>query len=418
MEQYSALFEIIKEFTYFKQRDILMIVVDIFSLKKDHKFLEFLWKYIDLKYEDILELHGQDSKLKKHYRLLIIDDFNIKEQKYLNYLLEYLMQKYQYKNENIDLTIINSFEYNSDVKDFIKNNIDNIDRIKIEINSNSLNLCDKRDNIFSKAHTVVSSLLAFSSDNGEYGIEVLSKGTTNSVHIFVNGFTNDTEDGSFIEWMKNTKEIYNQEDTFLGYKWASGKDPSNEILKLANINNLKDPSNYLNFMRGFSPAIIISTLSVQLLAEWKNARNNSKKFSKDLALFIQKKSNGNKQIKINLYGHSLGANLIHHTLEYLFHENIRVNNVHLFGGASKIDEIAWTHSLGVVENLYNFYSNKDLVLKLLYKAVEVGDEPIGLNPIKYKNINTIKQGTLINRDVSYRVEGHSKYINNLHYLLY
>ncbi|MBK6303432.1 MAG: DUF726 domain-containing protein, partial [Arcobacter sp.] len=70
------------------------------------------------------------------------------------------------------------------------------------------------------------------------------------------------------------------------------------------------------------------------------------------------------------------------------------------------------HASEIVKyGIHNFYSKKDSVLKYLYKTFELGDNPIGLNPIS-SNSKNIK-----NYDVSDTVKGHFEYKKNLQTIL-
>ena len=121
----------------------------------------------------------------------------------------------------------------------------------------------------------------------------------------------------------------------------------------------------------------------------------------------------NQDKKVHIYAHSLGTNLIKHSLLELANKNISIEKVYLFGGAtSHSDVYEWKHASEIVKyGIHNFYSKKDSVLKYLYKTFELGDNPIGLNPIS-SNSKNIK-----NYDVSYTVKGHFEYKKNLQTIL-
>ncbi|MGJ0314836.1 DUF726 domain-containing protein [Aliarcobacter cryaerophilus] len=111
----------------------------------------------------------------------------------------------------------------------------------------------------------------------------------------------------------------------------------------------------------------------------------------------------NQDKKIYLYAHSLGTNLVKNSLLELANKNISVEKVHLFGGAtSSAGTYEWKNASETVKyGIHNFYSQKDSVLKYLYKTFELGDNPISSNS---KNIK--------NYDVSYTVKGHFEYKKN------
>ena len=124
---------------------------------------------------------------------------------------------------------------------------------------------------------------------------------------------------------------------------------------------------------------------------------------------IQKLSND----KIYLYAHSLGVNLVRNTLLELGKQNIFVEKVFLFGGASCIKkENEWLNVCNLTKKgVYNFYTKNDSILKYIYRTVELGSTPIGLVPLGLKN------DKLYNKDVSYTVKGHFEYKKNLQTIL-
>lgn len=436
-------FRIISDVDYLQQRDIFAILVNMFSIDKEYEqeneeLLDYLLGLSKIKKDDTVQLMNQQDDIKVYYESILLREMSITSQKYLNLVLQYIYQttksgKYKSKindiiydlkyHRDVKLLIsenvrenINIFERkfkNQDISSYEKVEVDSKYFIVKELKSQSLLLTKKKKTFLDKSKKIIADVLAISSNDGEYGIKTLKKGKTNTLHIFVNGFTNDTKKNNFGNWMKNTKDILNQNDTFLGYDWPSGKDPSSEVLKIPNIDDLKNPIKYLAFLRGINPAVIVSTLSIQIINEWKRAKINSEEYSDELSSFIQSEYKKNPDIVVNLYGHSLGANLIHNTLENLFQKNIKINNVYLLGGASLNDESLWTHSLAIVNNLYNFYSHNDLVLKVLYQSIEFGDIPIGLTEIKVHNLAEFKVGRLYNYNVTSIVTRHQEYINNL-----
>ena len=86
-----------------------------------------------------------------------------------------------------------------------------------------------------------------------------------------------------------------------------------------------------------------------------------------------------------------------------------------------MDKIFWSNILRKVSNIYNFYSQNDLILALLYKGAELGNNPIGIDKIVVLQNNNLKYGNLYNYDVSYKIDSHSSYIpnlNSIYYLIY
>ncbi|MEA3316300.1 MAG: DUF726 domain-containing protein [Campylobacterota bacterium] len=388
-------FKKISSFEYDEQKDIFTILVNLFFLdikyKNEYeKYLDNLISFGDVKKEDCFNLFKQQDNIKKHYEMIVLNDISFQGKDYLNFILKDIYKTTKSKIMKKEIKHILSKTIKKDDKKAF------IDKVKIKI----------------------AKTLAFSTNDGDYGIKLLSKGKTNTIHIFINGFTNDIQKDSFDGWIRHTKNILNQQDSFYGYHWACGKDPSKEVLKIPNISDLKNPSKYLSFIRGFNPYVILGILSVQTLSEWKNAYYNSKKCSEGLAKFIIEQYNNNPNTKFNIYGHSLGVNLIHHSLNQLGDSDIKIQNVFLFAGASANKDMLWAKSLNYINNLHNFYSHNDLVLKYLFQTIEMGDKPIGLDKIEPEDIGDNSNNSYIyNYNVSSIVDGHTKFISNLEKML-
>ncbi|HCH2417129.1 DUF726 domain-containing protein [Vibrio parahaemolyticus] len=136
------------------------------------------------------------------------------------------------------------------------------------------------------------------------------------------------------------------------------------------------------------------------LFEWRKAMKNARLAGENLAKYID-----NQEGCFVLLGHSLGARVIYHCLENQKTIN-KVKGAMLFGGAvgkeNPWEELLRQHSQ---MNIFNCYSNKDVVLKILYRAgTFYADSPIGLNPIKQDCLNRLH-----NVDMSNLVSGHMRY---------
>ena len=124
----------------------------------------------------------------------------------------------------------------------------------------------------------------------------------------------------------------------------------------------------------------------------------------------------------SLMGHSLGARAIYYTLQNLSRfggakPTNRVRDVFLFGGAvDRNDEEGWKKAAAEVTGyVYNFYSKRDLVLKLLYSpASGFLETPIGLGPIDCGASNVVN---ICCSDLIVGIRGHLNYKPNLDVLL-
>ncbi|MCG3650978.1 TMCO4 family protein [Aliarcobacter butzleri] len=248
------------------------------------------------------------------------------------------------------------------------------------------------------------------------------------IHIVINGFMSDEkEDYEAKDWKNGLKNILDKDEQKYIFKWDSGLDYSKlrnhrpfkngldfEIKRVKHIletyENIAENSPLLSTKLNFLLTLPAS-FSSYIVQEWKTSNTNSIKYGKILANEIEYLINRDK--KIYLYAHSLGTNLVKNSLLELANKNISVEKVHLFGGAtSTAGTYEWKNASETVKyGIHNFYSQKDSVLKYLYKTFELGDTPIGLSPIS-SNCRNIK-----NYDVSSIVNGHFEYKENLSKIL-
>jgi len=111
-----------------------------------------------------------------------------------------------------------------------------------------------------------------------------------------------------------------------------------------------------------------------------------------------------------LVGHSLGARIIYNCLDYLHNNNVitNINEVHMLGGAVGNNSARWKNvSEKVVNKIYNYYSNNDMVLKTSYRIAMLSRNPIGLTKIDHEKV--------INKDSSLVVAGHSMHIEKFYW---
>jgi len=118
-----------------------------------------------------------------------------------------------------------------------------------------------------------------------------------------------------------------------------------------------------------------------------------------------------------LIGHSLGARVVFFALQALAAKDpVKpfVNNAILMGGAvGRTDTEAWGSATSAVSgDIYNCYSNRDLVLRFLYQAANLGrSKPAGIGPVKGC------PESLKNMDFSDLIESHNDWKPNLAHVL-
>jgi len=397
----DKILEIFKDFKRCEQRDILAIIEGYTSIPpisismnlNDNSILEQLYSYSSLEKENTQFLKSKESKIKPYYLTIMIEDLSASAQKFLYFTL---------KQIDSITSLCNKLIIGECVKKEIDKGISEkkeADLIR-EIKSSRFKTLKRKKNLVADVLKKGYRSLAESKEDGEYGITSLKEGKAKSIHVFVNGFTNDKKGNNFKEWIKDSDDLFTNDMNLYGFDWPSGKISSFGKILIKAIIQSKG-----NWIKG-----ILSTTTAAL-SEWKQARDNAEEYSIELGKFIKEQYEQNPDIKIYLYGHSLGARLIYFTLENLADLDIEIEEVFFFGGAVHIDDISATDVLRFTKNIYNFYSYNDDILGYMYKVAEIGDEPIGLSEIRYRNSQE-KIGNLYNFNVSEFISGHTKYINS------
>ena len=400
--------------------DLLAIIANnIYDKDSFHK--DILYKYLEhlnLKEENIEYIKSQKFNIRTYSEEYFINKLSMNYKKYLYLILNYFLQTSSKKYAHSYLEkVLDKIEFQEELKDFFRKGIEKIISNKItykELEELKRNLLYKGSilipNVQNKKNTFDSLIekLAFSSGNNQYGIICENITKKRVINIFVNGFGNDNLiKRDFKKWI-NHKDFFCNEDIYF-FNWASGKDFIGHLEEL--LSN-KDFKLYKFIPNLINKKISIAMIPIQILSEWKNSKKNSEIYSYELFNFIKEEIEKNKDVKINLYGHSLGANLIKSVLLNLSIYDIKINNVYLFAGATKNCHYEWESISNICSNIYNFYSYNDDILRFLYKTIEL-EEPIGLNEIQ----NISYSDKIINFDVTNIVNGHSAYFDNLPYIL-
>lgn len=396
----KSVIKVFKTFKRNEQKDILAILENLLANKSKQKVLEDLYSLTKLEKTNTQFLQLQKQKIKPYYQSIIIEDLSATSQKFLYFILEIL---------NIENAIQEELFISQCSKDKIKYYVSkdkkddlsdfDLSNLKKEMLFPGFKSLDKQKSTLTIMSQKVYKFFSESQEDGDYGIKILKKNKkTNNIHIFVNGFTNDKKGNNFRKWLEESEELAFKDSCLYGFDWPSGKMNSFLTIVTKAVSSKNIPEFLFN-------------ISFSFLSEWKQARNNAEKYSSELGIFIKEEYEKNPNIKIHLYGHSLGSRLIYYALEDLSNTDIRIKEVFFFGGAVDIDEISATDLLRFIHNIYNFYSYNDDILKFMYQGAELSEKPIGLNYIKYKQVK-VKIGNLYNFNVSEFIEGHTKYIDN------
>jgi hypothetical protein len=205
------------------------------------------------------------------------------------------------------------------------------------------------------------------------------------LNICIDGFMSEASKGQFTDW-RALLEVGETRGAIAGFSW-----PSRNFIKSG-------------------------------MACWYDAVQNALDYGDRLAEEIRFFKSFNPDVKIKLYGHSLGARVIQNSLVALVGSGYKVHEAYLFGGAvSRTDKQRWSGALQSVEGkIFNFYSSNDEVLNKLYRVAQGGDEPAGLGEIEFLSSKGVSQCEVVNVNVTSIIDGHTEYksklVNILHRL--
>lgn len=209
-------------------------------------------------------------------------------------------------------------------------------------------------------------------------IKLADNKNSNELNIYVNGFT-QLEDINFNDWLK----IADKNISHYGLVWNSST--VKQIYSHIKETNIHFSRLLLSKNKIEHGKQIFSNLTS---TPWTQALQNAQNAGKQLAEVINK--NMEKDIKINLYGHSLGCRVIYYALQELKKlDNKNIQNVYLFAGAiGQNHKENWQEVSKVINGtIFNYYSEKDRILKILFQLFYAGsNKPIGLEPIKSTSI--------------------------------
>lgn len=124
-------------------------------------------------------------------------------------------------------------------------------------------------------------------------------------------------------------------------------------------------------------------------------RTIARKNGYNLAMFILDMKRKFPHLKIRLMGHSLGSEVIVHTLANLGHHRNVVESVHFFGASVPADWIG-TKKFGAIlqktvkQKITNYYSPHDGVLKYAYESMLI-EKPLGYLGISGKSLPKYEQ---------------------------
>lgn len=241
--------------------------------------------------------------------------------------------------------------------------------------------------------------------------------------ITISGWRSQDKDNRK-EWEESILKIYPDREWF-HLEWNSEKIPFLDKVPMTNMPstdietiqptiNIKFIKRVFGVVVGITSTILPVGIIVPIVAKvtnyngllnnyWHTAVRNSKVTGDCLAQVL----NACKKKDFILIGHSLGARVIFNCLTYLSEKGLNSNifEVHLLGGAVGNNSNKWSQkSLLVKNNIYNYFSDNDDVLKNAYRPFMLSKQPIGLNEIINKKV--------INRNSTILIAGHTEYIKS------
>ncbi|RXJ80303.1 DUF726 domain-containing protein [Arcobacter sp. F2176] len=247
-------------------------------------------------------------------------------------------------------------------------------------------------------------------------IKILKKGK-NPIVVCINGFLTEKDNNSSENWINSIESIF-PDSTVTHVLWESEnlKKVSTFISKLYSIKQssflllIPFSLSFLGIL--LKPAIAFFTYKN---SPWNKVSNNANEVGKQLAQSLINSSNN----QFILIGHSLGAKVICTCLKELERNNYHcIKEVHLLAGAADRDSIDFNTIKDVVSyKIYNYYSNKDYVLKLLYNTnnflkLKFSSSPIGLKKTM-DSFNSKVVDIDVSNEISNKLNNHSDYHSKL-----
>lgn len=231
--------------------------------------------------------------------------------------------------------------------------------------------------------TTTSAVNNFLGDVEGFELRKIKSGK-GEVVVFIDGFLSQ-DDVDTKEWELQLKKIY-PDNPWYYLSWESKR--------------LKDIYKYISSSAfSFSKSSILSNILTLTNNPWYGALSKAGKTGQMLSKEMHKMDK-----RFILCGHSLGARVIYFSLKALSKNNNKIiKDVHLLGGAVGNTRKDWEIAKTAVSGeIYNYKSNKDSILKYLYKSSTfLASNPIGTCSIEVDGINNI--------DVSSLVKGHTEY---------
>ncbi len=241
----------------------------------------------------------------------------------------------------------------------------------------------------------VATANAYFGDIDGFDIRKLRHGSGEAI-LFIDGFLTQKEDRS-TPWQSGTAIAY-PENPLYSVTWESKR-----LADLGYLAGAGGSRSAVGFFVGrhatkgiadFSAPIPWATIVARLTRNpWHTAMSKAKTTGFLLAELIARTEN---PAGFTLMGHSLGARVVFYALEALSRTGREVVcDAYLLGGAVGVGSPdSWRMAARSVRGtIYNFYSERDAVLRYLYRGVNAFlSQPAGLGPIdasesKIRNVN-------------------------------
>ncbi|PHR55793.1 MAG: hypothetical protein COA47_13630 [Robiginitomaculum sp.] len=230
--------------------------------------------------------------------------------------------------------------------------------------------------------------------------------------LIINGFLSQ-DDEEVSDWLSVVDELYPQ-NKVIHVRWNAGNLTEMALddgIVAGGVSGDKGAGKLLaaaKLARSITPAgiaaLVGGVVADKVIGHWKKSFNETLHVGHDLSTAIQDDESLHGCI---LFGHSLGARVIRHTLNNL--DANKVKACYMLAGAVSAEAEQWTSILDkhTEIRLVNCYGDNDYILKGGYRAGTLFNHtPAGLIEIESHNIKQI-----MNLDVSAFASGHTSYKN-------
>lgn len=219
----------------------------------------------------------------------------------------------------------------------------------------------------------------------------LKEGDPKKLVICINGFLQE-DDQLFSDWMSGV-DLLNPEATCIGVNWLS-EAALPALMQIMNNAIFNNP--LVSHGSAAKTMIKSATAVLEMNKIWNKALLQSEIASKALASWLCEQEGA-----VTLLGHSLGARIACLALEHMGDTaNNTIERVILLGGAIENQKVNINSQ--VAKTVINCHSDKDQVLKTLFRIAVRNKDAIGTAPLNIPEVTNINCTDIVSLHTSWK----------------